>query len=71
MTQRLPSGELKYPSNGWGALAQNPTLEIGATGEAWISAVRSAWIRAGGTDTSFAEAFPDCARTEVLPVKHA
>jgi hypothetical protein len=71
MTQRLPSGELKYPSNRWGVLAQNPTLEIGATGEAWISAVRSAWIRAGGTEKSFEEAFPDCARTEVASVKHA
>ena len=58
MTDRLPSGSIKFPSHDWGALAENPTTEIGATGEAWISAVREAWLRAGGTRESFERAFP-------------
>jgi len=70
MAQRLPSGEVKYPSHRWGILADNPTLEIGATGEAWISAVRSAWMQSGGTEQSFAEAFPQYRRDEAVPAKH-
>ena len=70
MTQRLPSGDFRYPSHRWGILAENPTLEIGATGEAWISAVKSAWMKSGGTEASFAQAFPDYVRDEAAPVKH-
>jgi hypothetical protein len=58
MVDELPSGQIKYPSHGWGALADNPTLEIGAKGPAWIAAVRSAWLRSGGTEQSFEEMFP-------------
>ena len=58
MNERLPSGTVKYPSHDWGALAKNPTLKIGATGEAWISAVRSAWLQSGGTEESFERTFP-------------
>jgi hypothetical protein len=58
MTDRSGSDSVKYPSHDWGTLAQNPTVEIGATGEAWISAVRAAWLRSGGTEQSFERAFP-------------
>lgn len=58
MTDQLRTDSVKYPSHDWGALAQNPTVEIGATGEAWVSAVRSAWLRSGGTEESFERAFP-------------
>lgn len=50
--------EVKHPSHDWGALAKNPSLQIGATGEAWISAVRSAWLQSGGTEESFERTFP-------------
>jgi len=58
MTDRLPTESLKYPSHDWGTLAKNPTIEIGATGEAWISADRAAWLHSGGTEESFERAFP-------------
>jgi hypothetical protein len=64
MTERLPSGAYKYPSHHWGALAQNPMLEIGATGQVWIDAVRAAWMRSGGTEESFALVFPDLVAEE-------
>jgi hypothetical protein len=69
MTDRLPSGDFKYPSHRWGLLAKNPTLEIGATGEAWIAAVRSAWLKSGGNDQSFALVFPQYARHEATPTE--
>jgi hypothetical protein len=71
MTQRVPSGDFKYPSHRWGLLAQNPTLEIGATGEAWISAVRSAWLKSGGTEQSFEVVFPQYARAGATPSRRA
>jgi hypothetical protein len=61
MTQRLSRATVQYPGHVWGRLSENPTLEIGAAGEAWISAVRSAWLQAGGTDESFAQVFPQFA----------
>ena len=67
MTDRLPSGSIKYPSHDWGGLAKNPTAEIGATGEAWISAVREAWLRSGGTEESFERALPAYAVQEHKP----
>ena len=64
---RLPSGTMKYPSHDWGALAKNPSLKIGATGEAWISAVRSAWLDSGGTEESFERTFPAYAVLKLEP----
>jgi len=58
MMDRLQAASVKYPPHDWGALAQNPTVEIGATGEAWALAVRDAWLRSGGTEESFELAFP-------------
>lgn len=58
MEDPSPSNAPKYPSNDWGMLAKNPWVEIGATGEAWIAAVRSAWLNSGGTEESFERAFP-------------
>ncbi len=66
-TDRLPSGEVKYPSHDWGALAKNPSLQIGATGEAWISAVRAAWLQSGGTEESFKRTFPAYANHKQEP----
>ncbi len=56
--RQIRSEDIKYRSDHWGALAQNPTLEIGATGEAWARAVLTAWLNAGGTEESFARALP-------------
>jgi hypothetical protein len=67
MTERLPAEPLKYPSHDWGALAENPTLEIGATGRAWVSAVRAAWLHSGGTEKSFERAFPAYAAQQREP----
>ena len=59
MTDRLPSGSIKFPSHDWGALAENPTAEIGAIGEAWICAAREAWLRAGGDARVVRTRIPD------------
>lgn len=69
MTERPPADSVKYPSHNWGALAKNPMVEIGAKGEAWISAVRAAWLRSGGTDESFERAFPAYAATQHNPAQ--
>lgn len=59
---KLPSGEIRYPSHSWGVFAHNPELEVGATGEAWEQAVRDAWIESGGTEEAFEEMFPQFAK---------
>jgi hypothetical protein len=59
--QEQPSKHLKYPSDHWGALAQNPAMEIGASGDGWISVIRETWLRNGDTEQSFYEAFPEYA----------
>lgn len=66
-TDRLPSGEVKHPSHDWGALAKNPSLQIGATGEAWVSAVRAAWLQSGGTEELFERTFPAYAARDNKP----
>jgi hypothetical protein len=54
----LPSGQVRYPSHSWGAFAQDPSLDVGITGEALAEAVRGAWLEAGGTEETFEETFP-------------
>lgn len=58
---RLPSGQVRYPSHSWGALAQDPSLEVGIVGEAWAELVRSAWLESGGTEETFEQTFPQLA----------
>jgi hypothetical protein len=58
---KLVSGKIRYPSHSWGVFARHPHLEVGATGEVWAAAVRSAWIRSGGTEQTFEEMFPTLA----------
>jgi prevent-host-death family protein len=60
-TDKLPSGETRYPSHSWGAFAENPSLEVGITGKPCAELVRSAWFESGGTDTTFFETFPQFA----------
>ena len=64
---RLPSGEIRYPSHSWGVFARNPELEVGATGEAWEQAVRDAWVESGGTEEAFEEMFPQFAKCRKHP----
>jgi hypothetical protein len=59
--QGQSSKHLKYPSDHWGAFGRNPAMEIGASGEGWISAIRETWLRNGDTEQSFYEAFPQYA----------
>ncbi len=66
MTNRTVSG-VKYPSHDWGALAKNPSAEIGSAGEPWISAVRSAWLHSGGTEETFERAYPAYATPAPVP----
>lgn len=51
----------KYPSDRWGAMAKNPTVELGASGEGWMTAVHETWLANGGSEASFCEAFPEYA----------
>ena len=57
----LPSGQVRYPSHSWGAFAEDPSLDVGITGEALAEAVRSAWLEAGGTEETFGDTFPHLA----------
>jgi hypothetical protein len=58
---KLVSGKTRYPSHSLGVFAQDPHLEIGATGSVWAEAVRNAWIGSGGSEESFQEMFPNLA----------
>jgi hypothetical protein len=67
---KLPSGQVRYPSHSWGAFAQNPSLDVGITGEAWAELARNAWLESGGTEETFADTFPqfaDYTRKQPLP----
>jgi hypothetical protein len=41
--------------------AQDPSLDVGITGEAWAELVRHAWLESGGTEETFEETFPQFA----------
>ncbi len=43
----------RYPTHGWGALAQNPWLEIGPNSEEHREVLRRIWRRQGGDEASF------------------
>jgi len=58
---KLPSGQVRYPSNSWGAFARNPSLDVGIVGEALAEVVRQNWLDAGGTEVTFEETFPQFA----------
>jgi hypothetical protein len=64
---RLPNGHIRYPSHSWGVFADNPDLEVGATGDAWIEAVRDAWLESGGTEEAFEEMFPEFSHPSPAP----
>jgi hypothetical protein len=55
---KLPSGQVRYPSNSWGAFARDPSLDVGIVGEALAEVVRQTWLDAGGTEVTFEETFP-------------
>ena len=55
---KLPSGQVRYPSNSWGAFAPDPSLDVGIVGEALAQVVRQTWFDAGGTEVTFEETFP-------------
>jgi hypothetical protein len=52
---------LPYPSNSWGALARDPSLDVGIVGEALAETVRQNWLESGGTEVTFEETFPQFA----------
>jgi hypothetical protein len=58
---KLPSGQVRYPSNSWGALARDPSLDVGIVGEALAQTVRQNWLESGGTEVTFEETFPQFA----------
>ena len=58
---KLPSGQVRYPSNSWGAFARDPSLDVGIVGEALAEVVRQTWLDAGGTEVTFEETFPQFA----------
>ena len=58
---KLVSGKTRYPSHSLGVFAQDPHLEVGATGPVWAEAVRNAGIGSGGAEESFEAMFPDLA----------
>lgn len=61
----LRSGQVRYPGNRWGAFADDPALDVGIAGEAWVALARSAWIESGGTEEKFNEAFPRYAENSI------
>jgi hypothetical protein len=58
---KLPSGQVRYPSHSWGALADDPSVDVGIVGESWVELVRGAWIESGGTVETFEQTFPQLA----------
>jgi hypothetical protein len=48
--EKLPSGQVRYPSHSWGVFALDPSLDVGIAGEAWAQVVRSAWLESGGSE---------------------
>lgn len=58
---KLPSGQVRYLSNSWGAFARDPSLDVGIVGEALAEVVRQTWFDAGGTEVTFEETFPQFA----------
>jgi hypothetical protein len=66
----FPSGQVRYPSQSWGVFAQDPSLDVGITGEAWAEVIRSSWLESGGTEETFEATFPqfaDYARKQPAP----
>jgi hypothetical protein len=59
--EKLPSGQVRYPSHSWGVFAQDPLLDVGIAGEAWAEVVRSAWLESGGSEETFEATFPQLA----------
>lgn len=55
----LRSGQIRYPSNHWGAFAEDPHFDIGIKGDDWVALARSAWLETGGTVETFEAAFPE------------
>jgi hypothetical protein len=55
---KLPSGQVRYPSNSWGAFARDPSLDVGIVGEALAETVLRYWLDAGGSEVTFEETFP-------------
>jgi hypothetical protein len=58
---KLPSGQVRYPSNSWGAFARDPSLDVGIVGEALAEIVRQNWLESGGTEATFEQTFPQFA----------
>ena len=68
--EKLPSGQVRYPSHSWGVFAQDPSLDVGIAGEALAEVVRSAWLESGGSEETFEATFPqfaDYARKQPAP----
>ena len=68
--EKLPSGQVRYPSHSWGVFAQDPSLDVGIAGDAWAEVVRSAWLESGGSEETFEATFPqftDYARKQSAP----
>jgi len=59
--EKLPSGQVRYPSHSWGVFAQDPSLDVGIAGEAWAEVVRSTWLKSGGSEETFEATFPQLA----------
>jgi hypothetical protein len=58
---KIPSGQVRYPSNSWGSFARDSSLDVGIVGEALAETVRRYWLDAGGTQVTFEETFPQFA----------
>jgi hypothetical protein len=59
----LPSSQSRYPGHSWGPFAEDPSLDVGITGQALADAVRTAWLEAGGTEETFGDTFPHLAES--------
>jgi hypothetical protein len=53
--------------------AEDPSLDVGITGEALAEAVWSIWLESGGTEETFEETFPqlaEYARKQPVPAQY-
>lgn len=54
----MPSDDNSYPTHGWGALAADPWMPVGADGPEYREILRRIWLRQGGTDEVFEVLMP-------------
>lgn len=47
-----------YPTHGWGALAADPWMSVGADGPEYRESLRRIWLRQGGSNEDFEARMP-------------